>query len=114
MDNAELIKIVITAVATLVAREFLSWFIKTTRKLATALKNRVIPWITKDPQRFDLVLQFFSCIFFFCFFFSRSTLTSPVTHASVHATVFVGCMFFWELFAFTTKLRRYVDRRKDA
>ena len=82
-------------------------------KLATTLKNRVIPWVNRDEQRFDLILQALSCVFFFWLFYLTPQPSGPVTHDKVRATVFLGCIFFWELYAFTMKLRRYVDRHKN-
>jgi hypothetical protein len=109
IEKAELIKIVITAVVTLVARELLSWFIRTTRRLAMMLKTKIIPWINKDAKRFDLILQGLSCIWFFWIFFFIVGRTDPVTIGSMKTTVFIGGVLFMELHTFFVKFRRFFD-----
>jgi len=112
VDKHELIKIVVTAVVAVIAKEILSWFVTTSKKVAVRLKSKLLPWV-KDPLRFDLALQTFTVLFFFWMFWLKPPPPTPVTHLTVRTDVLIGCIFFTELYWFVVKLRRYTDLKKQ-
>jgi len=112
IEKTELVKIVVTAVVTLIARSLLSWFIKSTKRLAKILKDKIVPWINSDPKRFDLILQGLSCVWFFWMFYFGVPDQNPVTSTGVRLLVFLGCMMFIEMLTFVFKLKSYVNRNK--
>ena len=105
MNKADLLKIIIAAVAGAVAKEVLAWLLKRTR----SIESTAIAWLKSHPRYIGLAIEAAVLIFMFWVLYFAGDDSKPATRGDVRATAIIIVIFFAQLEQFGRHLREVRD-----
>src|SRR6266498_2847552 len=105
MNKADLLKIIIAAVAGVVIKEVLTWLLKRTRSIGST----GIAWLKSHPRYIGLAIEAAVLIFSFWVLLFAGDDSKPATRGDVRATAVFVVVFFSLLEKFGRHIREVRD-----